>query len=88
MKKDFFILTAAVLFCIASAVVSRSLFKEDDASFLKENVEALADSGGMVSIGDKVRDFIGCPGGNAKCFSGEVTIKGVTVSGTWYIELN
>lgn len=88
MKKDFFILTAAVLFCIASVVVSRSLLKGNDACFLKENVEALADGGGGVSIGDKVRDFIGCPGGNAKCFSGEVTIKGVTVSGTWYIELN
>lgn len=88
MKTNLFILAAAVLFCIASVVVSRSLFKGNDACFLKENVEALTDSGGMVSIGDKVRDFIGCPGGNAKCFSGEVTIKGVTVSGTWYIELN
>lgn len=87
MKKDLFILAAAVLFCIASAVGLWAVFNGSNSSFLKENVEALTDDGNGVSIGDKVRDVIGCPGGNAKCFSGEVTIKGVTVSGTWYIEL-
>lgn len=38
------------------------------------------------SIGAQVRDFLGCPGGNKKCFTGKFDFKGVSFEGTWYLE--
>lgn len=38
------------------------------------------------SIGKYVRDILGCPGGDNKCFSGELDIKGVSFKGTWYLK--
>ena len=38
------------------------------------------------SIGATIREFLGCPGGEKKCFTGKVTIKGVEIEGTWYLE--
>lgn len=36
------------------------------------------------SIGDYVQNFLGCRGGSKKCFEGTISIKGVSVSGTWF----
>lgn len=38
------------------------------------------------SIGAAISEFLGCPGGEKKCFTGKVTIKGVEIEGTWYLE--
>lgn len=38
------------------------------------------------SIGKAVRDFLGCPGGDNKCFSGSFSYKGVEFEGTWYLK--
>lgn len=38
------------------------------------------------SVGKTIRDLLGCPGGDNKCFSGKISYKGVSFEGTWYLE--
>lgn len=38
------------------------------------------------SIGALIREFLGCPGGEKKCFSGKIEYKGFILEGTWYMD--
>lgn len=33
------------------------------------------------SVGETIRELLGCPGGEKKCFSGKITVKGVEFEG-------
>ncbi|MBO8470373.1 MAG: hypothetical protein IAB82_01095 [Bacteroidetes bacterium] len=45
------------------------------------NVEALTE---VENIGDFMEKYFGCNGGQYQCFSGTVSFKGASISGTWY----
>lgn len=81
-------LTVGALLVLCAVLVCCTICADNKKGFLYENVEALASDEGGDSVGDYVKRILGCPGGNAKCFSGEITVKGVTLSGTWYVQLN
>ena len=36
------------------------------------------------TVRDYVEKYLGCNGGEMKCFTGELSFKGISVSGTWY----
>ena len=65
-----------ILVCLAiSAITSVSTIFAKPVAFQEAD-----------SVGKMIRDFLGCPGGDNKCFSGKVKYKGVTFEGTWYLE--
>ena len=38
------------------------------------------------AVGEAIREMLGCPGGNKKCFSGTVSYNGLSFTGTWYMD--
>ena len=76
-------LIAAVLL-VAATVTSVEVIKNKTPLF-EANVEALADGedGTMVYYACK---YLGCCGGENKCFTGSITIGGVKFDGTFYMQ--
>lgn len=86
MKKVMILVSAIVL--TASAATAAYVYSQKSSSDLFEaNVEALTsgESAPDGSVMDYVCKYIGCCGRNDKCFSGSVSIKGVEISGTFYM---
>ena len=87
MKKEILVTVISVFLLIGSGVLAMSLVKTSQTSDLfKANVVALAKEADSTSIGETVRDVLGCPGGDRKCFKGKVEVGPVKVSGTWYLQ--
>ncbi len=85
MKKVMILVSAIVL--TASATTAAYVFSQKPSGIFEANVEALtsdeaAPDGSAMSY---VCKYIGCCGGDDKCFSGSVSIKGVEFSGTFYM---
>ena len=79
------LIAAAAVSLLGGAVLSvASSSRNNSDDLFKANVEALAD--GENSPGEIVRKFLGCPGGERICFSGTITIGGVKIEGTFYLE--
>lgn len=86
MKKRILWATISVLLLVCSGASAISLFKVSSSSALfKANVVALAKDAKETSIGKTIRDVLGCPGGQNKCFTGTVKVGSVETSGTWYL---
>lgn len=86
MKKEKLLTVISVFLLIGSGVLAMSLLETSKSSELfKANVVALAEDANEMSIGKTVRDVLGCPGGQNKCFSGSVKIGSIETSGTWYL---
>lgn len=60
---------------VISAITSLSTVLADPVDFQEAD-----------SIGKEIRDFLGCPGGDNKCFSGKISYKGASFEGTWYLK--
>lgn len=84
MKKGIlWAVSALLLICSGASVMS--LFKASSSDLFKANVVALANDANESSIGETIREVLGCPGGQNKCFTGSVKVGPVETSGTWYL---
>ncbi len=85
MKKLMILVSAIVL--TASAATAAYVYSQKSSDLFDANVAALTsgESAPDGSVMDYVCKYIGCCGRNDKCFSGSVSIKGVEISGTFYM---
>ena len=85
MKKKLLFGGVAMLLA-AAAVTGFSVCKQSDVSdLLNANVEALA-TGEQQGLMKYVCEYLGCCGGEKKCFTGSVSYGGASVSGTFYMD--
>lgn len=88
MKKRMLLAAGAVL---VAASVSAFVYVKNGSSSMdglfNANVEALAGNEGAPdgTVMSYVCKYIGCCGGDFKCFSGSFSISGVELSGTFYM---
>lgn len=83
MKKRILIFASLAVAVVATWFV---LGNQPEKDLTSRNIEALAGPTGPSGGGPAGNpgDFIGCPGGNKKCFTGSISYGGGTISGTWY----
>lgn len=79
--KKLIILASTIVLTASAATVAYVYSQKSSSDLFEANVEALTEG---ESIGDYVQNFLGCRGGSKKCFEGTISIKGVSVSGTWF----
>lgn len=82
MKIKYAIIAATIL--VAGTVTSMKTIKKSTPLF-EANVEALADSEGGTMVYYACK-YLGCCGGENKCFTGSITIGGVKIEGTFYMQ--
>lgn len=86
MKKKI-LLAGAVALMAAAAVTGYSVYSKSNVpDLLSANIEALADNEGPKGLMKYVCEYLGCCGGPNKCFSGEISYGGATISGTFYMQ--
>lgn len=78
------IVAVATVVLAAAAAVAIHANRQADPIF-EANIEALTQSEPTEGLMQYVCKYLGCCGGQNKCFSGEVSINGVTISGTFYM---
>lgn len=78
-KLAFVVGTIMVATAVSIVVYVNNEKKMDD--LFSANVEALTE---VENIGDFMEKYFGCNGGQYQCFSGTVSFKGASISGTWY----
>ena len=85
MKKKL-LLAGATLLLAAAAVTGFAAYEKSNVSdLLDANVEALA-TGEQQGLMKYVCEYLGCCGGEKKCFTGSVSYGGASVSGTFYMD--
>lgn len=85
MKKKL-LLAGATLLLAAAAVTGFAAYDKSNVSdLLDANVEALA-TGEQQGLMKYVCEYLGCCGGEKKCFTGSVSYGGASVSGTFYMD--
>lgn len=82
MKTTIFAVIAAAILAAATITTVKTI--RNTNPLLDANVEALAETeqGTLVHYACK---YLGCCGGDNKCFTGSVTIGGVIIEGTFYM---
>ena len=85
MKKKLLLAGATLLLAAAAVTGFASYEKSDVSDLLDANVEALA-TGEQQGLMKYVCEYLGCCGGEKKCFTGSVSYGGASVSGTFYMD--
>ena len=88
MKKNLFSIVGETLTMVAvlTFVYVKNEVNKNNEIF-NANVEALADlEPGDKTVMDYVCKYVGCCGGERKCFTGSVNVYGVSVEGTFYMD--
>ena len=84
--KNKLLLAGATLLLAAAAVTGFAAYEKSNVSdLLDANVEALA-TGEQQGLMKYVCEYLGCCGGEKKCFTGSVSYGGASVSGTFYMD--
>ena len=84
--KNKLLLAGATLLLAAAAVTGFAAYDKSNVSdLLDANVEALA-TGEQQGLMKYVCEYLGCCGGEKKCFTGSVSYGGASVSGTFYMD--
>ena len=80
-------ISSLAILCVAAVVSSKNFSGSSLNELSRANVEALAAPQAqkkIETVADFMREYMGCPGGNQKCFVGTIGYGGFFVSGTWY----
>lgn len=75
---------AIMLIAAGSAIVCANIEKNSMSEFFDVNVEALTQEEATGAM-QYICKYLGCCGGQYKCFTGEISYGGVSVSGTFYM---
>ena len=85
MKKKLLLAGATLLLATAAVTGFAAYDKSNVSDLLDANVEALA-TGEQQGLMKYVCEYLGCCGGEKKCFTGSVSYGGASVSGTFYMD--